>query len=223
MLFRSSYAGGAATTCSFDCRFARGVFVFLRSFSFFLVITFRRLLAHPRGRRRLNLCLRFRFARADSLIRFGGVGFGVGLEPVSGIEPDPPEYETGARPIELRGQVPAVRVQVPLVPKISERRADSERSARRRRQVIDFVRPSEEVGSFQTRSQNERLTVRLSPPREWWASWSRTNVSIACLTLSSGRTSSNGRNRTFMRKALVAPATRRNAFTRVRKPFRLSR
>jgi hypothetical protein len=41
-------------------------------------------------------------------------------------------------------------------------KAESERSARRRRQVYDFVRPSEEAGSFQTRSQNERLTVRLS-------------------------------------------------------------
>lgn len=26
------------------------------------------------------------------------------VEPTSGIEPDPPEYEAGARPVELRGQ-----------------------------------------------------------------------------------------------------------------------
>ena len=32
------------------------------------------------------------------------------VEPKSGIEPDPPVYETGARPIELRGQSLAVRV-----------------------------------------------------------------------------------------------------------------
>lgn len=33
------------------------------------------------------------------------------FEPVSGIEPDPPVYESGALPIELRGQVPAVRAR----------------------------------------------------------------------------------------------------------------
>ena len=119
------------------------------------------------------------------------------LEPVSGIEPDPPKYETGARPIELRGQVPAVREQLLLSP--MQRKAELERSARRRRQVYDFVRPSEEARSFQTRSLNERLSVRLPA---LGPSWSRTNISIACVTLSGGRTSSNGRNRTFRRWCL---------------------
>lgn len=61
-------------------------------------------------------------------------------EPVSGFEPDPPAYETGAPPLELRGQVLAVRAS----PSARDGRAPA-RAAER------FLRSSVEAGSFQTR------------------------------------------------------------------------
>lgn len=114
---------------------------------------------------------------------------------MSGIEPDPPEYETGARPIELRGQVPAVRQQDPF----GEKGAAPAQAGER------FVRPSEEAGSFQTRPKNERLYQlgysavfrfgRRGAELEravlsgcGGGSWIRTNISIACMTTSGGRT-----------------------------------
>lgn len=49
------------------------------------------------------------------------------LEPVSGIEPDPPVYETGARPIELRGQVLAVRAKAPVASAGDARRREQQK------------------------------------------------------------------------------------------------
>lgn len=107
-----------------------------------------------------------------------------------------------------------------------------ERGRGRRRQVKDCVRPSDEAGSFQTRSKNERLYQLgyRAGSRPWagrtggagGASWIRTNISIACMTLSSGRTQLQREE-----SNLLAPTwgARRSSdalkcsLARVRKPF----
>lgn len=75
-------------------------------------------------------------------IGYGGVRVGSHraneAEPVSGIEPEPPEYETGARPIELRGQVLAVRAPF---------REQRRRERRKRRSSAVRVSPKESAAT----------------------------------------------------------------------------
>lgn len=96
------------------------------------------------------------------------LGFFCEVEPVSGIEPDPPVYESGARPIELRGQVPAVRA----------RGSPARRSARRRRQRSLVVRPSDSAMFFaELVPINERLDQLGYRPASGGPSRIRTGIS----------------------------------------------
>jgi hypothetical protein len=85
-------------------------------------------------------------------------------EPTSGIEPDPPVYEAGARPIELHGQVLAVRVHVDG----SHRRASKRRAPAR----ADEEAPAEGIEPSNDRLTVGCLTIRL----RWNMRSSRTHV-----------------------------------------------
>lgn len=83
-----------------------------------------------------------------------------------------------------------------------------------------FVRVSR-PGLFRLVS-NERLYQLGYRPACGGSSRIRTDISIACMTLSRGRTSSNGRDRTFVRQGMAEPCRSSDALketARVKKPF----
>lgn len=134
--------GVAATTSSLARRSARGAFHFL---SRCRVIDPSSRSRVPPGRRRLNLCLRSIFARGELLVR---------LATACGRQSPCPGLN------RILPSTKRVLVQSSYAGKCLRCSASSSRRERgrgRRRQVKDCVRPSDEAGSFQTRSQNERL------------------------------------------------------------------